>query len=64
MEMTVKFGSEKQTKGAIRFKELDAGGKFIDNPSDGKIGTFYVRKSELPEGFIPATVSVAFTFSA
>ncbi len=45
MELTLHFAFEKETKGAVRYKEVDAEGK---DAFDAKIGTVYVRKSALP----------------
>ena len=45
MDVTLHFAVEKETKGAVRYKEVNADGTDV---FDAKIGTLYVRKSAMP----------------
>jgi hypothetical protein len=45
MDITLHFAVEKETKGAVRYKEVNADGTDV---FDAKIGTLYVRKSAMP----------------
>jgi hypothetical protein len=56
--MTLRFAFEKETKGAVRFQEVGEDGKPAFAPS---IGTLYIRKSALPDGKIPQTLTVMIT---
>jgi hypothetical protein len=42
--MEVRFKLEKETKGALRYQEVDDAGKAVEQAS-AKIGTLYMRKS-------------------
>lgn len=56
MNITVHFAFEKETKGAVRFKEVDgATGADAFAPV---VGTFYMRKSGIPGGKIPQKLTV------
>jgi hypothetical protein len=50
MDITLHFAVEKETKGAVRFKEVNADGSDV---FDAKIGTLYVRKSAMPGKVVP-----------
>ena len=50
---TVMFTLEKETKGAVRYQEVDAAGLPLKIENGAKVGTLYVRKSAL-NGDIPA----------
>ena len=56
--MNLRFAFEKETKGAVRFQEVSEDGKPAFAPS---IGTLYIRKSALPDGKIPQTLTVIIT---
>ena len=56
--MNLRFAFEKETKGAVRFQEVGEDGKPAFAPS---IGTLYIRKSALPDGKIPQTLTVTIT---
>lgn len=43
--MLVQFTLDRETKGALLFKEVDARGVLISNMYDSKIGSLYIRKS-------------------
>ncbi|MCA1379445.1 hypothetical protein I6F34_01245 [Bradyrhizobium sp. BRP05] len=45
MDQTLHFVVEKETKGAVRYKEVNADGTDAFAP---QIGTLYVRKSAMP----------------
>jgi hypothetical protein len=56
MDITLHFAVEKETKGAVRYKEVNPDGSDV---FDAKIGTLYVRKSAMPGKVVPAlTVAV------
>lgn len=56
--MKVNFVLEGETKGALKFKELDALGAPVSNIADGKIGQLYMRKSAFVGGKFPAVIMV------
>ena len=56
--MNLRFAFEKETKGAVRSQEVGEDGKPAFSPS---IGTLYIRKSALPDGKIPRTLTVTIT---
>lgn len=56
--MKVKFALDRETKGALVYKELDAKGKVVASVSDGKIGQLYIRKSAYPDGKYPPGITV------
>ena len=49
MTITVRFQFERETKGALRFQEVDADGKVIEQ-AWSRVGTIYLRKSALERG--------------
>ena len=51
----LRFTVEKETKGAVRYQEVDAVNKPVFAP---KIGTLYVRKSAMNNGSIPQVLDV------
>lgn len=54
MEHILRFEFEKETKGAVRYQEVDAPGK----PAfAAKVGSLYMRKTALP-GSIPQALNV------
>jgi hypothetical protein len=56
--MNLRFAFEKETKGAVRFREVGEDGEPAFAPS---IGTLYIRKSALSDGKIPQTLTVTIT---
>jgi hypothetical protein len=58
MNTTLKFTFEKETKGAVRFQEVGDDGAPAFAPH---VGTLYIRKSALPSGKIPKTLTVTIT---
>lgn len=57
MNHTLHFTVEKETKGAVRYKEVNADGS---DTFDAKIGTLYIRKSAMGGKLIDkVTVTVA-----
>jgi hypothetical protein len=53
----VEMGFERETKGAVLFKEL-VGGRPIESMYDGKIGSSYIRKTALNGGGLPKKIRV------
>lgn len=43
----INFTLERETPGAVRFKELDSNGNEIESADDGAINTLYIRKAFL-----------------
>ncbi|WP_454627735.1 hypothetical protein [Bradyrhizobium cenepequi] len=58
MDHKLHFIVEKETKGAVRFKEVDDAGNDAFAPV---VGTLYVRKSGMPGGKIPGKLTVTIT---
>lgn len=58
--MDLNFKFEKETPGAVQFKEVDEAGLRIEQ-RDAVIGTLYVRKTALEDGKVPATATVRLT---
>ena len=56
MNHTLRFIVEKETKGAVRYKEVNEDGTDAFSPV---VATLYVRKSAMPGGKIPPTLMVA-----
>jgi hypothetical protein len=54
--LTAKFQFERETKGAVRFQEIDETGKILDMTA-AAIGTLYLRKSSL-NGQVPQSITV------
>jgi hypothetical protein len=57
---TVTFEHQRETKGAVVYRELDEDGVQVDSNADACVGSLYVRKSALPEGEAPARIVAAF----
>lgn len=55
MEFKLKFVSEKETKGAVRYQEVGDDGTPAFAP---QVGTLYVRKRAMPGGKIPKELRV------
>lgn len=53
MKHILHFVVEKETKGAVRYKETNADGS---DAFDAKVGTLYVRKSALPGKIVQTLV--------
>jgi hypothetical protein len=51
MARVLNFIFERETKGAVRYKEVDGNKQVVAQP-DAVLGTFYIRKSAL-NGTIP-----------
>ncbi len=54
---TITFAFEKETKGAVRYQEIDAKGFALSIADGAKIGSLYVRKSAL-NGTMPMKLNV------
>ena len=63
VKRTITFQHERATKGALRYRELDAAGNPIMNTADAQIGVLYLRKSTLA-GETPERVTVTITTEA
>jgi hypothetical protein len=62
----VTFQFDKETPGAVRFKELDDKGEVIESADDGAIGSLYVRKAFLKRSGIknvPDGCTITITFA-
>ena len=59
MNTTVRFKLEKETKGAVRYQEVDDTGQPKDFTT-ALIGTVYLRKAQLPDGH-PLAIAVTVT---
>ena len=60
--MQVRFKLEKETKGALRYQEVDDKGEPIEQ-AWAKIGTFYIRKSAFERGQpFPQTLRVTVSY--
>ena len=55
--LTAKFQFERETKGAVRFQEIDEAGTVLDF-KEAAIGTLYLRKSAL-NGQVPTMITVS-----
>lgn len=49
-KIQVTFNFERETKGAIRFQEVDEEGHAKTTNNGGLVGTLYLRKAGLPNG--------------
>lgn len=47
MKKVLSFAFEKETKGAVRYHEIDKSGKVLESPDEYVVGTLYVRKHVL-----------------
>ena len=56
--VSVKMRQKKITSGAIQFVELNDAGDPITNPTEGKFGGIYVRKTTL-QGASPSEILVS-----
>jgi hypothetical protein len=60
--MQVRFKLEKETKGVLRYQEVDEMGQPIEQ-AWAKIGTFYIRKSAFERGqAFPQTLRVSVSY--
>lgn len=60
MKRKVKFTIERQTKGAVLYKEVDSKGAAVSQGS-AVVGSLYVRKNGFPDGVIPQHIEVEIT---
>jgi len=61
--LTIFFAFERETKGAVRFQEVDGDENPLEIGSGAKVGTLYVRKSALPIGTIPERITMSLSFT-
>lgn len=55
--MLIHFILERETKGAVRYMEVDGSNKPVAIGEGARIGTLYIRKDALPDG-IPTRIEV------
>lgn len=55
--ITAMLVMERETKGAIRYREVGDNSKPID-PHEAKVGTLYIRKTAFDGDLIPKSISV------
>ena len=55
--LTATFTLERETKGAVRYAEVDSNGTVLAIGEGAKIGTLYIRKDAL-DGKIPLRIKV------
>lgn len=58
MQIVVTFAKDRETKGAVLYKEVGANGRIIENMYDCKIGSLYIRKTALNGETIPNEIEV------
>lgn len=51
MTTVIKFKLDRETKGALRYAEMDDKGNIIDGADVYKVGTLYLRKHAFPAPF-------------
>jgi hypothetical protein len=61
--LTVAFAFARETKGALRYEEIDAHGNPLPIEAGAQIGTLYIRKSALKDGAQPQRIEVAITLA-
>lgn len=59
--MRITFQFRNETKGALRYEEIDDKGFPLKIEAGAKIGTLYVRKSAMPPGSVPARLTMEIT---
>jgi len=57
MELACKFKLERETKGALRYQEVDDNGVPLEQVW-AKVGTLYVRRTAFERGAIPKQLTV------
>lgn len=57
MMITIPFKLERETKGAVRFCEVDASEQPLDI-AQAKVGTLYIRKTAFNGGAIPSKLTL------
>lgn len=58
MQIKATFAKDRETKGAVLYKEIGANGHIIENMYDCKIGSLYIRKTALNGEAIPNEIEV------
>lgn len=54
-QFEVKANKVKETKGAVRFEEVNEDGRYVDY-TNAKVGVFYIRKSAFAATEIPQQI--------
>ena len=57
-KVVVQMQVDRVTRGAVAYKELDDDGNMVKNPTEGKFGGIYVRKTTLGGDAIPNVITV------
>lgn len=57
-KFTANFILVKETKGALRYEQVDDAGKKVEIEDGASIGTLYVRKSAFPAGHTPERLAI------
>jgi hypothetical protein len=62
--MQLKFKLRNETKGALRYEEIDDTGSLVSVENGAKIGTLYIRKSAMVAGrSFPDILDVEVTYA-
>lgn len=57
MELVANFKLDRQTKGALRYMEVNSDGKVLDQ-SSCTVGTLYIRKAAYSDGEYPEAIRI------
>jgi len=57
LKHTIRFAVEKETPNAVKYQEIDAQGRTLQN-GVAKVGSLYVRKATFGKGVIPNIVEI------
>ena len=55
---TISFIKEKETKGAVRYQEVDDKGSPLEMTNGAKVGVLYFRKTAFADGNYPEKVII------
>ncbi len=58
-KVSVKMKLDRVTRGAAVYKELDDEGNMVKNPTEGKFGGIYIRKTTIGDDRIPDIVTIS-----
>jgi hypothetical protein len=56
--ITCHFKLEKETKGAIRYMQVDGEGKQYGAEAGAELGSVYIRKSAFKDGSVPQSITM------
>lgn len=57
-KVSVQMQLDRVTRGAVAYKELDDDGNMVKNPTEGKFGGIYVRKTTIGDEPSPLVITV------